>query len=165
MPIVRQTPDFHTLTPDGRATQRKDDGSLAWQVAIEVNAPAEQVMSLLTRGDWLKWNTTLSRFEGEVKQGNKVTLESKLAPGRAFRLKVSEVTPTTMVWEDGMPLGLFRGVRSYRATPTQDGRCVFAMSEVFSGVMLGMIAKSLPDQRASFEQFAKDLKQEAEKPR
>lgn len=162
MPIVRQTPDFHQLAPDGRATERKDSDSLAYQVAIEVNAPAERVMAVLTRGGWTTWTKTLTRFEGEVKQGGRVKLESTLAPGRAFRLKVSEVKADSMVWEDGMPLGLFRGVRSYRATPAAEGRCVFAMSEVFSGVMLGMIAKSLPDQRASFEQFAKDLKQEAE---
>lgn len=162
MPIVRQTSDFHTLTPDGRATEHREPGQLAYQVALEVNAPAERVMALLTAGNWTAWTKTLTRFEGEVRQGGKVTLESTLAPGRAFRLKVSEVTPSGMVWEDGMPLGLFRGVRSYRATPAGEGRCVFAMSEVFSGVMLGMIAKSLPDQRAAFEQFARDVKQRAE---
>ncbi|MBL8921361.1 MAG: SRPBCC family protein [Myxococcaceae bacterium] len=165
MPIVRQTPDFHTLTPDGRATERKDPGSLAYQVAVEVNAPAERVMATLTRGGWTKWTSTLTRFEGEVKQGGRVTLESTLSPGRAFRLKVSQVGNDSMVFEDGMPLGLFRGVRTYRATAAGEGRCVFAMCEVFSGVMLGMIAKSLPDQRASFEQFAKDLKKEVENPR
>jgi hypothetical protein len=165
MPIVRQTPDFHSLPPDGRATERREPSFLAYQVALEVNAPAEQVMATLTRGGWTRWTKTLTRFEGEVTQGGRVTLESTLAPGRAFRLKVSEVKADSMVWEDGMPLGLFRGVRSYRATPAGEGRCVFAMSEVFSGVMLGMIAKSLPDQRASFEQFAKDLKQEVENPR
>lgn len=32
------------------------------------------------------------------------------------------------------------------------------MAEVFSGLMLGLISKSLPDQRATFEAFARDLK-------
>ena len=68
-----------------------------------------------------------------------------------------------MVWEDGVPFGLFRGVRTFRATLTATGSTVFAMSEIFSGAMLGMIAKSLPDQRATFEKFAADLKKEVER--
>ena len=68
-----------------------------------------------------------------------------------------------MVWEDGMPFGLFRGVRSFRASRTPKGTTVFAMSEIFSGPMLGMISGSLPDQRATFETFARDLKKEVER--
>jgi hypothetical protein len=164
MPIIRQTPDFHSLTPDGRATERRDDASLAYQVAIEIAAPPEQVMRVLTKAaDFPRWNSTIVRFEGEIALGRKVKLVSTIAPKRAFSLKVSALSADAMIWEDGMPFGLFRGVRSFRATKTPKGTTVFAMSEVFSGRMLKMIAKSLPDQRATFETFARDLKSEAER--
>ena len=43
-----------------------------------------------------------------------------------------------------------------------DGSTEFSMVEVFRGVMLPMIAGSLPDFTAPFEQFASDLKRAAE---
>lgn len=39
----------------------------------------------------------------------------------------------------------------------------FTMSEVYTGLMLPMIAGSLPDFRPTFEQYVSDLKKEAEK--
>jgi hypothetical protein len=163
MPVLRQTPDFHSLPADGRAAERREPNYLAWQVAVEIDAPPEKVMAVLTRGDFPKWNSTVTKFEGEVALGKTVKLVSVLAPTRTFKLKVSELTADSMVWEDGMPFGLFRGVRSFRASRTPKGTTVFAMSEIFSGAMLGMISKSLPDQRATFETYARDLKTEAER--
>lgn len=164
MPIIRQTPDFHALTPDGRATERRDPGSLACQVAIEIAAPPERVMQVLTRGqDFTRWNSTILKFDGDIARGQRVKLVSSVAPKRTFAVTVSELTADGMTWEDGMPFGVFRGVRSFRATKAPNGSTVFAMSEIFSGPMLSMIAKSLPDQRATFEAFARDLKKEAER--
>lgn len=163
MPIIRQTPTFSSLSPDGRATEVKDPQFLAYEIALEINAPPEKVMSVLKAGNYSKWNSTLPKFEGEIAVGKKVKLVSTLAPTRTFKLTVSELGADTMVWEDGMPFGLFRGVRSYRATRTDKGTTVFAMSEIFSGAMLGMIAKSLPDQRSTFETWAQDLKKEVER--
>lgn len=164
MPIVRQAPDFHSLPADGRATERRDPGLLACQVAIEVDASPERVMGVLTRAaDYTRWNSTVTRLDGDIARGQRIRLVSTLAPKRTFSLKVSELSADAMTWEDGMPFGLFAGVRSFRATRTPTGTTIFAMSEVFSGPMLKLIAKSLPDQRATFEAFARDLKAEAER--
>lgn len=164
MPIVRQTPDFHSLNADGRATERREAGSLACQVAIEVSAPRDRVMAVLTQaGDYTRWNSTITRLDGNIAPGQRIKLVSTVAPKRTFSLQVSSLSDDAMTWEDGMPFGLFAGVRSFRATPTSKGTTVFAMSEVFSGPLLKLIAKSLPDQRASFEAFARDLKAEAER--
>jgi hypothetical protein len=67
-----------------------------------------------------------------------------------------------MVWADGMPLGLFKGVRTYRLTPQVDGPTTFLMEEVFSGLLEPMISKSIPDMTESFELFADGLKRAAE---
>ncbi|MEM6994078.1 MAG: hypothetical protein AAF721_26430, partial [Myxococcota bacterium] len=66
-----------------------------------------------------------------------------------------------MVWTGGMPLGLFKGERTY-ALRGEGSRTHFNMREVFSGPMLGLIAKSIPDMSEAFNQFAQGLKQRAE---
>ena len=61
-----------------------------------------------------------------------------------------------------MPLGLFKGVRTYTLTPQGDGTTEFSMEEVFSGLLEPLISKSIPDMSESFEQFADGLKRAAE---
>jgi hypothetical protein len=82
-------------------------------------------------------------------------------PDKVFDLKVTTFdAPKHMVWEDGGMM--FLGVRHFTLLPQPDGTTVFAMSETFSGGMLGMIEGSLPDFRKSFSTFASDLKKRVE---
>jgi hypothetical protein len=57
-----------------------------------------------------------------------------------------------------MPLGLFRGVRTYDVTPTPDGSSEFHVREEYSGVLLGLIWRTMPDLGPSFVRFADGLK-------
>ena len=84
------------------------------------------------------------------------------APGRTFKVKVTRFVPNQeMVWRDGPP-GLFLGVRTYSLTPSPDETATrFELTEVFSGLMLPMIAARLPDFGPIFERYAADLKAEA----
>ena len=68
-----------------------------------------------------------------------------------------------MVWSGGMPLGLFKGVRTYTLSPSSDDGTQFKMREGYTGSMLGMIWKSIPDLGPAFQEFAQSLKREAEK--
>src|SRR5437763_16955555 len=45
----------------------------------------------------------------------------------------------------GMPLGLFRGVRSFTVTSMADGEVGFAMGEAYSGLLAPLITRSIPD--------------------
>jgi hypothetical protein len=121
------------------------------------------VWDLLTNlRDMPRWNSTVKSIEGNIAVGDKVKLVVTLAPDRTFNLAVSEVVPDQrMVWQDGMA-HLFTGVRSYTLTPKGDGSTDFSMVEVISGLMLPLIGGSLPDFGPSFEQYAADLKREAE---
>jgi hypothetical protein len=67
-----------------------------------------------------------------------------------------------MVWSDGAA-PMFKGVRTYTLTPRSDGTTEFSMVEVFRGLMLPMIKRSLPDFAPAFATYAEDLKREAEK--
>ena len=76
---------------------------------------------------------------------------------------MTEFAPSErMVWTGGMPLGLFKGVRTFTLTPA-DGATRFTMREEFSGPMLPLIWRSMPDFGPSFEQFARGLKARAER--
>jgi hypothetical protein len=61
-----------------------------------------------------------------------------------------------------MPLGLFKGVRTFTLTPQGSGATKFTMREEYTGPLLGMIWKSMPNLQPSFDQFAAGLKSRAE---
>ena len=136
----------------------------SFAVSTLIRASPEAVWAILTDGkSWLSWNTTIERLEGEIVPGGSLKVFTKLSPGRAFPVRVSEfVPPRKMVWRGGMPLGLFKGVRTYMLTPVQGG-VEFSMRETFSGLMAPLITRSIPDLQPSFEEFAAALKRRAEK--
>ena len=70
-------------------------------------------------------------------------------------------TSRRLVWSDGS--AVFRGVRTHTLTPNADGSTTFVMEEVFTGFMLPLISRSLPDFKPVFERYAADLKREAER--
>jgi hypothetical protein len=128
-----------------------------------IDAAPETVWRILTDGaGWLSWNPTIEKLEGEISAGAKVKVYAKVSPGRAFPVRVSEfVPPRLMVWRGGMPLGLFKGVRTYTLTP-RDAGVEFTMREQFSGPLSPLISRSIPDLQPSFNEFAAALKRRAE---
>ncbi len=139
--------------------------ALQFAVSRPIAAAPERVWALLAdTAAWKAWNPTIISIDGSVALGSRIRLVSTANPKRAFSLTVNELAPPRrMVWADGMPLGLFRGVRTYEVTPGTDGACMFSMTEVYSGALLGMIGKSIPDLGPSFQQFADGLKAAAER--
>ena len=101
------------------------------------------------------------RLEGRIAAGQKIRLESSTAPGRVFTLAVTEATaPGRMVWTSGTPL-IFNGCRSFTLT-ARPGGTEFRMAEVYKGLMLPLIWRSMPNMQPGFEQFADGLKRVAE---
>ena len=85
------------------------------------------------------------------------------SPGRAFPVVVTaHDAPRQLELRGGLPAGLFRGVRTFALTATDDGRTGFRVREEYSGPLLPLIWRSMPDLQASFEQFAAGLKTRAE---
>jgi hypothetical protein len=75
---------------------------------------------------------------------------------------VTEFRPgERMTWEGGMPLGLFRGVRTFTLSPQGDATR-FTVREEYTGPLLPMIWRSMPDLGPSFDKFATGLKRRAE---
>jgi hypothetical protein len=128
-----------------------------------IAAPVGTVWAILADlPAWPTWNTTVTSTEGSVVLGATVKVAVTANPGRTFGVKVTTLeAPTRMVWSGGMPLGLFRGTRTYALTAVGD-TTEFAMDEVYTGPMAGMVTRSIPDLQPSFDEFAECLKAHAE---
>ena len=137
-----------------------------YEVSNNINASPERIWALITDAEhYPDWNTTVEKVEGKIGPGETITLKVKVNPGRAFPIKVTEFRPSDrMVWSSAMPLGLFKGQRTYTLTPAGNGETRFHMREEYSGPMLGMIWKSIPDLGPAFQEFAQSLKRAAERP-
>ncbi len=135
-----------------------------FEASSTINAGPEKVWSVLTDGDkFAEWDSGIDRVEGKIAPGSTIRLYVKVNPGRAFPLKVTSFAPPSrMVFTGGMPLGLFKGVRTYTLGPDGSGGTRFQMREEYTGPLLGMIWKTIPDLGPSFQQFANGLKARAE---
>jgi len=148
---------------DGIATTARSTFRLEYAVTIDIDATAGRIWSLVTdAAGFARWNTTIDAIDGTIAEGQRIALKAKIAPGRTFKINVSDVVPeTSMTWSDGFA-PMFRGVRTFRLDTAPDGRVRFSMKEVYSGLMLPLIAKSLPDFKPNFETWVGDLKRTAE---
>ena len=131
-----------------------------------IQAPAEKIWALLTDGpNWPSWNTTVERVEGKIAPGEKISVFAKIAPGRAFPVVVTQFTPSEkMVWTAALPLGLFKGERTYLLAAQANGSVIFSMREEFTGPLLPVFGRTIPDLQPVFEEFAASLKARAEQP-
>jgi len=146
----------------GKAIQTRSMFRMECGVSTAIDASAETVWRLLTDVDgYTTWNSTLTSIEGDITQGGSVSMQVPEAPGRTFKVKVTEFTPQSrMVWKSGF-FPMFEGKRTFTLQPQGEG-VVFSMVEVFRGLMLPMIIGHLPSFGPIFEQYAADLKQQAE---
>lgn len=137
----------------------------SYSVRKTINAAPQVIWDVITDAtSYPTWNPAVLGIEGTIAEGQKIKLRSIVNPDREFKLNVSDVeAPRRMVWSDGMPLGLFIGVRTFRVEPNGDGTTDFAMEEVYSGLMAPLITKSIPDMSDSFEKFGNGVKAEAER--
>lgn len=67
-----------------------------------------------------------------------------------------------MVWSGGLPLGLFKGIRTFELAERPDGTVDFTLREAFSGPLLPLFGRSLPDMTEPFQDFVAGLKARAE---
>lgn len=132
-------------------------------VSRTISASPETIWSILTDVQrYPEWDPGTERVEGQVAPGEKIEVYARINPDRTFPVTVTEFEPgRRMTWTSGMPLGLFKGERTFTLTPRGE-RTDFSMQEVFTGLLLPIIGRTIPDLSATFEQFADALKARAE---
>jgi hypothetical protein len=138
---------------------------LAFEATAVIAAGPAPIWAVLTDGPgYPTWDSGVVRVDGRIAAGESLTVVSAVNPGRTFPLRVTEFVPgQRMVWTGGMPLGLFRGVRTFTLTPEGSGATRFTMREAYSGPLAPLIGRSIPDLGPSFRRFAAGLKARAER--
>ncbi len=128
-----------------------------------IEAPPERIWAILTDAPaYPEWDNGVKRLDGTIGHGEKLKITSEVDPKRAHPIRVAAFDPARrMTWTGGMPLGLFKGVRTFTLTPDGSGTR-FTMREEFTGPLLPAIWKAMPDLGPAFEQFARGLKAKAE---
>jgi len=109
-----------------------------------------------------RWNSTVTEIDGEIRDGQQIRIH---VPGttRTFTPRISHVVPERrMTWTGGFA-PLFKGVRTFTLIPQTGGSTTFIMEERFSGLMLPVVGRSMPDFGPVFSRYAGDLKREAER--
>jgi uncharacterized protein YndB with AHSA1/START domain len=139
--------------------------ALRYHVERRIEASPERVWALLSDAStYGAWNRAVVSIEGTIATGNTISLVSTANPKRTFKLRITEkAAPNRMVWSDGMPLGLFKGERTYLLEP-REGVTHFEMAEEYTGLLAGLFTKAIPDLTESFNLFADSLKRAAEAP-
>lgn len=127
-------------------------------ISIDIQADKSIIWALLTNAaDYLRWNSTVISIDGTITKGGKIQLKSTLNPKRVFKLSVKEFkADNKLVWGDTM------GKRIYTLKSIGNGLTNFSMNEKIGGPIFPLFAKMIPPFDKSFEQFANDLKKEAE---
>jgi hypothetical protein len=135
-----------------------------YHASSTIKASPEAIWAILTDAPgYVDWDSGIVRVEGSITPGEKIKVISKVNPGRAFPVKVTEFEPgRRMTWSGGMPLGLFKGVRTFALSPQGDGATTLDVREEYTGPLLPMIWRTIPDLGPSFEQFVTGLKRRAE---
>ena len=121
---------------------------------------------LADTGRYPDWNPFVERLTGELRPGAR--LEARIAPpgGRPLTFK-----PVVVRAEPGRELrwlgrflvpGLLDGEHSFQLEPLPDGRTRFVQSERFSGLLVGLVRRTLRQTVLGFEQMNDALRQRAE---
>ena len=136
---------------------------MSFMVRTTIAAAPQTVWHILTDAPgYCAWNTTVTGIDGRIALGETVTVHAQSSPGRAFPVKVTTFAePARMVWTSAMPLGLFKGERTFELTMIGSAT-EFSMREIYTGLMAPLITKSIPDLQSAFDEFAACLKTRAE---
>jgi hypothetical protein len=136
-----------------------------YEAEVTIDARPEAIWAILTDGPgYAAWDSGVQRVEGTIAPGETIKVRSEVSPARAFPVKVTEFVPgERMAWTGGMPLGLFTGMRTFTLTRVGNGATRFSMHEEFTGPLVPLMWRTMPDLGPSFQQFARGLKARAER--
>ena len=146
------------VASDGKAVTTQKTFSRETAISTDIEADRSIVWALLTNADdYPRWNSTIVSIDGTIEKGEKIKLKSTLDAKRVFKLTIKEYDPENrLVWGDAM------GKRTYTLKAAGSGLTSFSMTERIGGPMFPLFSRMVPSFDQSFEQFARDLKGEAE---
>jgi hypothetical protein len=99
----------------------------------------------------------VSGVDGDIVDGGRITVHAE-SGARAFPVLVALDPPRLMVWSGGLPFGLFRGTRTFGLDDAPGGATLVTVREEFTGPLLGLVWRTMPDLQPSFDKFCRGLK-------
>jgi hypothetical protein len=110
-----------------------------FEAEATIYARSSTVWDIITDdGNYTVWDSGITRIEGQVRNGGTIRIRTRTGGNRTFRLRVQQVPGELMTWTGGVPLGLYRGVRTFTLSP-QGGKTHLRVTEEFSGPLLGLM--------------------------
>ena len=136
---------------------------MQFSASTTIQAPPMTVWRHLTDAErFPDWEPNVTRVDGTIAPGEKITVHTSFSE-RAFPVTVSEFVPgERMVWSSAMPLGLFRGARTFTLEALSDNQTRVTTREEFGGLLLPIIGRTIPDLQPMFDQFVAALKERSE---
>lgn len=136
----------------------------SYEAISMINATPDAIWAILADApNYPNWDSGVKAVDGRIASGERIKVTSEANPDRAFPVTVTELSHgRRMTWTGGIPLGLFKGVRTFVLSPQGDGSTKFTMREEYTGPLLPLIWRSMPDLGPSFEQFVTGVKKQAE---
>ena len=131
--------------------------------SLTISASPDAVWAVVTDLEsYPDWKSGISEAEGTAEVGNSFRFRADIAPERMVAMKVAELdAPHRMVLTGGLPLGLFKAMRSYEIEPTGKG-CRVTVTESFKGLMKAFV-RSPPTLQPSFELYCAGLQKEVKR--
>ena len=134
---------------------------------IEIQVPPESVWKTLTDFEsFREWNAFMRPVVGEAVEGARLRVQTRPPGGRAmaFRPKVTKVVSNRELrWKGRLWIhGLFDGEHIFEIEPLGPERVRFVQREVFSGLLVPFMAKSIGQTLSGFEEMNRALKEKLE---
>ena len=127
-----------------------------------IYARSSTVWDIITdEGNYTVWDSGITRIEGQIRNGGTIRIRTITGGHRSFRLRVQQIPGEVMTWTGRLPLGLFRGVRTFTLSP-HGGKTHLRVREEFSGPLLGLIWRTVPDLGQDCAGYVNAVKERAE---
>ena len=134
---------------------------------IEINASPERVWDILADlAAYPRWNPFIRHISGKLEVGERLEVRLEPPGGRGITLR-----PTVLSAEPNRQLrwlghllvpGIFDGEHTLATEPLDENRVRFVQHEVFKGVLVPLVARSLANTLCGFEEMNGALKEQAE---
>jgi hypothetical protein len=127
-----------------------------------IYARSSTVWDIITDdSNYTVWDSGITRIEGQVRNGGSIRIRTRTGGNRTVRLRVQQIPGEVMTWTGGLPLGLFTCVRTFTLSP-QGGKTHLRVREEFSGPLLELIWKTVPDMGRDCTGYVNAVKERAE---
>ena len=134
-----------------------------YSASTTINAAPNAVWKIITdAAGYPQWDLSMEHVEGNLALGEQVKFFTKLSPN-AFPVKVTVFEPNRrMVLTGGLPIGLFKSERTHTLTSDDGMKTILKTEEIFSGLLLPVFGRNIPDLTANFQTFVAAVKKRAE---